>query len=835
MSNSGYNEDRVLHKLKHYLPSQDPLKDFIHHNTLHVFQGERFHEAMHSASEMFGYKTYLHLDEYRQLFNEGRIRHNILARVIRERKKDGHVEFWVEQLLRKNVDLSLDSRIGSVRKEWKNSYRTDLSKMIHPVLFRIVGNYLDQGISISRFPVLDDGFLASIRDLEHNSFSGLFQGQRAKILLLNSESCTIRKLLEYLIRDESLFEQYLFDQQFEHPGWSGMVSVLEDNPGALTDKRNISLRDFIFFELLLEIDALDAKFGETWLPLGAKVERRPHDLFSKIADSELFDLLAIWQEAYEWSYYDMVLTGIQSGPVTGAKQPGKKTFQGVFCMDDRDCSLRRYLEQEDEDCQTFATAGFFNVEFYFQPGGGKSYTKACPAPIVPKYIIKEENTVLKRSKEIHFQKQTHGLIGGWLSQTIGFWSAIKLFFNVFKPSLSPLTSYSFRYMDKSVSLTVENRDREDTIDGLQVGFTIEEMADRIEGLLTSIGLVTDFAPLVYIVGHGASSVNNTHYAGYDCGACAGRPGSVNARVAAHMANHGRVRDLLRNRGIEIPESSWFIGALHDTTRDEIEFFDETVLTTENKKSHERNKETFRKALERNAKERARRFVTINHQKKCTENIHKSVKLRSVSLFEPRPEYNHATNALCIVGRRELSSHLFLDRRAFLNSFDYRVDPEGKYLLNILKAVAPVCGGINLEYYFSRVDNQKLGAGSKLPHNVMGLIGVANGSDGDLRTGLPLQMVEIHDPLRLLVMVEHFPEVILTVLKQDETMHELFKNEWIHLVTIHPETKEIYKYKNGVFMDYRPLIELFKTANSIENMAQKGGGNIDPFVLNKLNL
>ena len=28
----------------------------------------------------------------------------------------------------------------------------------------------------------------------------------------------------------------------------------------------------------------------------------------------------------------------------------------------------------------------------------------------------------------------------------------------------------------------------------------------------------------------------------------------------------------------------------------------------------------------------------------------------------------------------------------------------------------------------------MGAGTKLPHNVMGLIGVANSSDGDLRPG-----------------------------------------------------------------------------------------------------
>jgi hypothetical protein len=487
------------------------------------------------------------------------------------------------------------------------------------------------------------------------------------------------------------------------------------------------------------------------------------------------------------------------------------------------------LEQSDTGCKTFATAGFFNVEFYFQPEGGKFYTKVCPAPVTPKYLIKEVNGTLKRGKDVHFKTETHGLLGGWLSQTIGFWSAIKLFLNIFKPTLSPSTNYSFQHMDKNASLTIENRNKEDKIDGLQIGFTTEEMADRIEGLLKSIGLVDDFAPLVYIVGHGASSINNTYYAGYDCGACAGRPGSVNARVAANMANHKKVREILKKRGIEISEKTQFIGALQDTTRDEIDFFDEIILTPENKNNHEINKQTFLKALDNNAKERARRFATMNNQKSA-EQIHKKVKLRSVSLFEPRPEYNHATNALCIIGKRELSSHLFLDRRAFLNSFDYNVDPDGKYLLNILKAIAPVCGGINLEYYFSRVDNQKLGAGSKLPHNVLGLIGVANGADGDLRTGLPLQMIEIHDPLRLLVIVEHFPDVILKTLKQSETTYEWFIHEWIHLVAIHPETKEIFKFKDGAFTTYTSVNSSLNAKSDVESLIEKESENIAPFTL-----
>jgi uncharacterized protein YbcC (UPF0753/DUF2309 family) len=179
-------------------------------------------------------------------------------------------------------------------------------------------------------------------------------------------------------------------------------------------------------------------------------------------------------------------------------------------------------------------------------------------------------------------------------------------------------------------------------------------------------------------------------------------------------------------------------------------------------------------------------------------------LRTVSLFEPRPELNHATNTLCLVGRREFSRQLFLDRRAFLNSFDYSKDPEGNYLLGILNAVAPVCGGINLEYFFSRMDNQQLGAGTKLPHNVMGLIGVANGIDGDLRTGLPSQMIEVHDPIRLMVIVEHYPEVVNDVIRRNPATFEWFNNDWVKLCAVHPESRVNYIFLKGEFVEYRSL-------------------------------
>ena len=159
-----------------------------------------------------------------------------------------------------------------------------------------------------------------------------------------------------------------------------------------------------------------------------------------------------------------------------------------------------------------------------------------------------------------------------------------------------------------------------------------------------------------------------------------------------------------------------------------------------------------------------------------------------------------------------------------------MDPEGKYLLGIMNAIAPVCGGINLEYYFSRVDNHKLGAGTKLPHNVMGLIAVANGIDGDLRTGLPSQMIEVHDPIRLLAIVEHKPEVILKTIQTNPATYEWFNNEWVRLMAIHPETHIPYLFKRGEFIPYQTLNEELKVTENLLNILQHEHENLPVYEL-----
>jgi len=801
-THQGMGVEDILPLLKHFLPAQAPLKDFVHHNTLHAFQHLPFFQALKQASAQFGYRGFLPLEQYRNLYREGKIKGHVLQRILEEQFGD-HANGWLVKLLDESQESPTPSKIGQFRGLWKQEYHFNLDKVTHPFLFRLLAAYLDQGISIWSFPLESNGFLEAIRGLQRDSFSAIFTSKRA-ISLLQKQDLGLEDVFQVLVGHSDSYAWYLLDQQFAHPGWSGMVSVLETQPESLLDTKPIELEDFILVECLLEIDALDKKFGDSWKPLGKQFPFSRKEWLEISLFSSLDLVLQCWQEAYEWSYYDEVLSGIKSvepSPTSGSTP----SFQALFCIDDRECSTRRHLEYIDPHCATYGTPGFFNVEFYFQPEYGKFHTKSCPAPVTPKFLIKETAKHKKLASDVHFHQRSHSLVRGWLSaQTLGFWSALRLIGNVFRPSSSALEVSSMHHMDPKGSLSILYQGEEEN--GLQVGFKVEEMADRIEGLLRSIGLMDRFSPLVYLIGHGASSINNTHYAGYDCGACCGRPGSVNARVAAFMANQPEVRQLLLERGIDIPSSTQFLGGLHDTTKDELLFYDEDILHSENLQLHLENQKKFLRVLDINSLERSRRFDTLD-KNKSIGGLHEAVKKRAFSLFEPRPEYNHATNALCIVSRKSTIKGLFFDRRAFLNSYDYRKDPDGVSLTKILSAAIPVCGGINLEYYFSRMDPDKLGAGTKLPHNVMGLIGVANGADGDLRTGLPYQMVEIHDPIRLLMVVEQDPLVVAKVLESNPGIHEWVKNTWVHFVVIDPRTGELLRRVDEKFIPYVPLTEV----------------------------
>lgn len=722
----------------------------------------------------------------------------------------------------KNAEIH--ARIGRFRAQWKQKRQINLNKSVHPLLFRLIAGYLDQGIASWKFPYPELGFVQGLQRMVNEGSTHIFRSNEVRLWFRNGIP-PLSKLLEKVVGDSTAFETYLFDQQFEHAGWSGFVAATEAQPGILLDRRQVTLEEWIVLELLLEIDALNHKFPGGWLPLAAYASPEFTDLFADITDTEdLSIVLGVCQDAFEWSYYDQVLGGLKHAisarklDENGQSNASIDTFQAVFCIDDREYSVRRHLQSRLQACSTHGTPGFFGIALYFQPEHGKFITKCCPAPVEPRHLVVEHERKQKVVRDLSMRHARGSLLRGWiLSNTLGFMAGLRMLGNLFHPRPVAVMADSFQHMDGHSKLEYVYSGREQQ--GYRIGFTDQEMASIVFRTLSSIGLTSHFAEHVYIIGHGGSSVNNPYYAGYDCGACSGRPGSVNARLFAAMANRHEVRHLLSKQfDMHIPAHTRFIGALHDTTRDEVEYYDLHSADHKEGTLHHLFNMGLQQALVDNARERAIRFPSV-HRADSDARLMKTIRKRSFAFFEPRPEWNHTDNALVIVGRSKLFQGLYLDKRPFLNSYDYRQDPTGDALQAILSAAIPVCGGINLEYYFSRVDAQHWGAGTKLPHNVVGLFAVNNGIDGDLRPGLPSQMTEIHEPIRALFIVEQYPKVVERIFQRCPELYSWVQKGWIWFSILDPDSGANLVYQNDQFLPYEPYTKSVKPAEGDEAYVQ----------------
>lgn len=643
----------LLDRLRHHLPTQASLKDFIHHNTLHAYQDLPFHQALRTASSLHGSATYLSLSEYRHLQQTGRISQEILQnrvqRYLMERYYGPYPQHEFDKLLDRILyeqpeDADIHARIGRFRAEWIHQREINLNKSVHPLLFRLIAGYLDQGIASWKFPYPELGFIQGLRRIVNEGSITIFRSAQVRRWFRHGIP-SLSYLLERVVGDATAFETYLFDQQFEHPGWSGFVATTEAQPEILLDRRHVTLEEWIVLELLLEIDALDHKFPGGWLPLTASAIPEFPDLFADLPDQgEQSAILEIWQDAYEWSYYDQVLGGLkqtQSSDQMGQMRQAtdeRDTFQAIFCIDDREYSLRRHLQNRLKSCSTYGTPGFFGVAIYFQPEHGKFITKCCPAPVEPRHLVVEHERKRKPTRDISMRHARGSLFRGWLlSNTLGLMAGMRLLGNLFNPRPVAVMADSLQHMDEHAKLEYVYNGR--AHQGYQIGFTDQEMTSIVHRTLSTIGLTSHFAAHIYMIGHGGSSVNNPYYAGYDCGACSGRPGSVNARLFAAMANRHEVRHMLREQyGWHIPAQTRFIGALHDTTRDEVVYFDVHSADLKERALHHRFVMGMKQALVDNARERAIRFPSV-HRSDSDARLMRAIRKRSFAFFEPRPEWN----------------------------------------------------------------------------------------------------------------------------------------------------------------------------------------------------
>ena len=747
---------------------------------------------------------------------------------------------------------------------------TDTDPLVNEVMVRFCVSFMDQGIAHWSAPDRERGFFDTFCRLYERGTGPMAWWMASlpdEIATLRASGASpldsLRQSLQELGVTSSETEPFLAETLLALRGWAGMIWHVEQRADRVHHGiPEGSLVEFLAVRLLLERLALRAIAHESWgysgplaalrdsnpispttsretriraraflmfqlaQLLGWNPERLAHldddawrGLHKELSEFDSLERRRIFHLAYEHRFRKQTLDALATRAGRRLPQRDRPSFQAVFCIDEREESIRRHIEETSPTAETFGAAGFFGVVMYYRGAAAADFVPLCPVVVRPKHWVTEsvdrrlaDEEQRRRKTRRHLGMALQGFHGGsrrivtgaFLTASIGLLATVPLVARVVFPRLTARFRGffgSFIAPPPVTRLNLERHQPEASNAEAGQGFLPSEMFDIGERLLRDIGLTSGFARLVFVFGHGSTSMNNPHESAHDCGACGGGVGGPNARAIAEVLNDTRVRTALRSRGIEIPADTVFVGGLHNTANDDLTFYDLDRVPTGHQFEFEVARTALLEAAVRNAHERARRFgsaplgLSPSAAKRHMEG-------RSEDLSQVRPEWGHATNAICIVGRRDRTRGLFLDRRAFLVSYNPDLDDLSHSILSrILGAVIPVCSGINLEYYFSRVDSPGWGAGSKLPHNVTSLLGVMDGALSDLRTGLPWQMVEIHEPVRLLFVIETTQEAFNAIMGANPTIRTMVENEWVQIVLMDPHTNALHVYRRGTFEEH----------------------------------
>ena len=328
----------------------------------------------------------------------------------------------------------------------------------------------------------------------------------------------------------------------------------------------------------------------------------------------------------------------------------------------------------------------------------------------------------------------------------------------------------------------------------KVGFTFKEQIFYAKNALKLTGLSEHFAPIVIFCGHESKSENNPYESALDCGACGGNSSDINARVLAYILNKKEIRDALKDE-IEIPSQTLFVSGVHNTVTDRVSIHKQGVPEDRLDEIIKIQKK-LEIATKQSALQRAKKlpFADRLSEKKALGFIKKN----SHDWSQTRPEWGLATNHSFIIGPREISRNIKFENRVFLHSYDYKDDKIGYYLEIILSAPLVIGEWINMEHFFSSMDNKAFGSESKVYHNVAGRFGVISGNMSDLRTGLAAQSVHLkgkiyHEPIRLLTFIDAPISRYKSAIDKIKKVSELVYNEWIKVVFIDREEEAFFYY------------------------------------------
>jgi hypothetical protein len=778
-----------------------PLHSFVAVNPFLGLSEQRFEQAAQTLAEVAGRKSLMPRAYYRARIQQGAIADVDLEAGLAAAQAYPQAPADLAELKAALAEAPGERRqvASSLAALTDATLGTGLTALVVVEIGKWCAAYFDAGQSTWRMPWQGAGPFAAWRAAAQHDRSpeiaGL-SGFRASVSALPADAdATIARAVETLGVPAAALEDYLHAALAEVPGWTAYAR-LQGWPKELHGDRDDTVRQLLAVRLGWELavhHAYGAAVQQAWTAhltamAGAAESRTPDRA-----------LLVDWilQQAAEHAFQRDLTARLAAAQ--GRAPNARPDAQAAFCIDVRSEVYRRQLEAAAGDAlETIGFAGFFGVAMEYVPCGhdqGHGHAQ-CPVLLEPSVTVREgvEGVDADTEAELHVKRRLRKRARrAWKAfkssavssfvyvETMGLGFAAKLAGDAFHLTRT-VRHPREEGLDAATAAKLAPRLEPDGDGQGTAGLTQEQRLATAEFILRGMSMTDGaIARLVLLAGHASTTVNNPHASGLDCGACGGYGGEANARVAAAILNDPYVRAHLPERGVTVPEDTWFLAGLHDTTTDEISLPDRHLVPASHARDLAQLEAWLSQATKRTRRERAP-ALGLSPQ---ADDVDAAIVGRSQDWSQVRPEWALAGNAAFIAAPRSRTRALDLGGRAFLHSYDWRQDAGYKVLELILTAPMVVANWINLQYYGSVVDHDTWGAGNKTLHNVVGTVGVLEGNGGDVRTGLPWQSIHdgeklLHEPLRLSVVVAAPTEAIEGILGNHANVRELVDNGWLHL-------------------------------------------------------
>jgi len=773
------------------------LRNFVAVNPYLGLTNRSVREAAGALCRVYHARTFLPTSFYRERHAEGRIADVDLEIALAEAPRALGRPLSRTELtaLRWGLfDETLedgDARVLTVAEAVDREDGSQWARRVTDEIAKWCAGRFDRGQAAWPQPWLDRPVFAAWREMaaiDRSAELWGLRGFRAYVRELPEKPVdAVARVLEQLGVTPGAATELLARELASIAGWAGHLQY-RAREASFAGRQDTSLHDLLAIRL-----AFDGAIDHALQGRGARLLARRRDAppappprVSRV------DAALTWQLAYEAGFRRRLLHALDGPPTPAAPEI---RLQAVFCIDVRSERLRRQLEHVSDSIQTLGFAGFFGFPVETIAPGEERGEARCPVLIRAPYRIPRPGstdaiaaTRRARARARHrlFAKLRKLSVGAFsLAETVGYAFGVRLVTDSLTWT-SPQPDGGLFEKPRVGGRLPRVTPKPDAPD---LDIPLEQQCDLAEGALRNMSLTDGFAEIVLLCGHGARTTNNPYASSLDCGACGGHAGDESARVAARVLNTPAVRAGLARRGIRVPEETRFVAALHDTTADSVTLLDAEELPEATRR---RLAAWLDAACERTAAERSRRLGGEPLE---------GLRRRARDWSEVRPEWGLAGNAAFIAAPRSWTRGVDLDGRVFLHEYDPEADPEGRVLELILTAPLVVASWINLQYYASSVDPEVFGSGSKVLHNVVGRHGVMTGNRSDLRVGLPWESIHdgrgyVHEPMRLLAIVQAPTERIDAVLDAHPQVGELVENGWVHLVAWDRETKAFLRRGAG---------------------------------------